>query len=93
MALKYTIAASAALISDPDHQDTPSFMNLKLIFNLTFENILRCLRDNDDDVRHVASTALDPVSSILTRLLAPVKNLKNQSYVYLFSFFCSFLCI
>ena len=71
MALKYTIAASAALITD-NSEDNVYFKNLELIFDLTFENILRCLRDNDDDVRHVASTALEPVSNFLTKLLDPV---------------------
>ena len=65
MALKYTIAASAALVD--------SLSNLKLIFQLTFTNILRCLTDNDDDVRHVASTALEPVSSLLAVLLNPAQ--------------------
>ena len=69
MTLKYTIAASAALVTN--HEDI-YFQNLKLIFDLTFHNILKCLKDNDDDVRHVASTALEPVSSFLTRLLDPV---------------------
>jgi hypothetical protein len=69
MALKYTIAASTALVTN--HQDI-YFQNLKRIFDLTFPNILKCLRDNDDDVRHVASTALEPVSDFLTQLLDPV---------------------
>ncbi len=72
MALKYTIAASAAFMDNSDQKESSYLINLKLIFDLTFENILRCLRDNDDDVRHVASTALDPVSSLLTQLLEPV---------------------
>jgi TATA-binding protein-associated factor len=62
MSLKYTIAASAAMKRE-------NINNLKLIFDLTFENILKCLKDNDDDVRHVASTALEPVSSFLNDLL------------------------
>lgn len=67
MALKYTIAASAALVTDGQRDNY--FQNLKLIFDLTFGNILKCLKDNDDDVRHVASTTLEPVSVYLTRLL------------------------
>lgn len=74
MALKYTIAASAALVTN--HEDT-YYQKLKLIFDLTFANILKCLRDNDDDVRHVASTALEPVSVFLTRLLDAV-----SSYIF-----------
>ena len=46
-----------------------SISNLKLIFDLTFENILNCIKDNDDDVRQVASASLKPVSKLLTKIL------------------------
>ncbi len=67
MSLKYTIAASAAMYQS--NSKSENLNKLKLIFDLTFDNILRCLKDNDDDVRHVASTALEPVSNFLNNLL------------------------
>lgn len=60
MILKYTIAAASA---------SNDLTNLKQIFSLTFENILNCIKDNDDDVRQVASSSLEPVSTNLNSLL------------------------
>jgi len=51
------------------HSHSTSISYLKLIFNLTFENILNCIKDNDDDVRQVASASLKPVSKLLTSVL------------------------
>ena len=62
MILKYTIAAASASNTD--------FTNLKEIFSLTFDNILNCIKDNDDDVRQVASSSLEPVSTKLNTLLS-----------------------
>jgi len=60
MILKYTIAAASA---------SNDLTNLKQIFSLTFNNILECIKDNDDDVRQVASSSLEPVSKQLNSLL------------------------
>lgn len=60
MILKYTIAAANA---------ANQLENLKKIFSLTFENILKCIKDSDDDVRQVASSSLEPVSKRLNNLL------------------------
>jgi hypothetical protein len=54
---------------NPQHSHSTSISYLKLIFNLTFENILNCIKDNDDDVRQVASASLKPVSKLLTSVL------------------------
>ncbi|RNA12097.1 TATA-binding -associated factor 172-like protein [Brachionus plicatilis] len=62
MILKYTIAAASA---------SNDLTNLKQIFSLTFENIINCIKDNDDDVRQVASSSLEPVSKQLNTLLSP----------------------
>lgn len=68
MILKYTIAATSGVtLKKANNND--SMKNLHLIFQLLFDNILNCIRDKDDDVRQVASAALEPVSKYLKQLL------------------------
>jgi TATA-binding protein-associated factor len=71
MILKYTIAATSGVTLKKTNIND-SMKNLQLIFQLLFDNILNCIRDKDDDVRQVASAALEPVSKYL-------KNLLNES--------------
>ncbi len=59
MILKYTIGAALASRTS----------TLKEIFALTYDNVLECLKDNDDDVRLMASSSLEPVSMRLNELL------------------------
>lgn len=61
MILKYTIAAASSL---------PSLEHLQQIISLTFANILKCIENTDDDVRQVASSSLEPISTRLNRILA-----------------------
>lgn len=61
MILKYTIAAASSL---------PSFEHLQQIISLTFANILKCIENTDDDVRQVASSSLEPISTRLNLILA-----------------------
>jgi TATA-binding protein-associated factor len=57
------------LSSDLSKLSSSNLNNLKIIFSLTFENILSCIRDKDDDVRQVASASLEPVSKLIHNLL------------------------
>lgn len=61
MILKYTIAAAS----------TNDLAYLRQILLLTFPNIIKCIQDNDDDVRQVASSTLEPVSKHLNEILPP----------------------
>ena len=67
MILKYMIAA--ALASNAKNRTAASTDALKTILALTFDNVLDCIRDNDDDVRQMASSSLEPVSKQLNQLL------------------------
>jgi TATA-binding protein-associated factor len=59
MILKYTIAAALASGTG----------TLREIFARTFDHVLDCVRDPDDDVRQMASSSLEPVSRRLNDLL------------------------
>lgn len=61
MILKYTIAAASS---------SPSITHLQQIISQTFPNILKCIQDTDDDVRQVASSSLEPISTRLNLILA-----------------------
>ena len=72
MLLKYTIGACSAELraASSSSTSTSQLSNLRLVFAHTFDNILVCIRDEDDDVRQVASASLEPVSTYLSRLLS-----------------------
>jgi TATA-binding protein-associated factor len=61
MILKYTIAAASSSSSNT---------RLNQIITLTFPNIIKCIQDTDDDVRQVASSSLEPISTRLNSILA-----------------------
>lgn len=61
MILKYTIAAASS---------SQSLEHLQQIISLTFANILKCIENTDDDVRQVASSSLEPISTRLNLILA-----------------------
>jgi hypothetical protein len=63
MALKYIVGASIATSA------TKSFL-LPIVFSLCFDNILKCIKDTDDDVRQVATATLEPVSSYISQFLS-----------------------
>ncbi len=73
MLLKYIIAACSAELNNVSNSrvdnDATAIVNLRLIFEHTFDHILTCIRDEDDDVRQVASAALEPVSKCKIILL------------------------
>jgi TATA-binding protein-associated factor len=62
MALKYCVAANIV-----------SSNRMHLITNTCFTNILKCVSDDDDDVRYVASACLEPVALQLSKLLMPAQ--------------------
>jgi TATA-binding protein-associated factor len=59
MILKYTIAAALA----------SGTSTLREIFSQTFDHVLDCIQNTDDDVRQMASSSLEPVSQRLNALL------------------------
>lgn len=61
MILKYTIAAASS---------SKSIGHLQQIMSLTFANILKCIQDTDDDVRQVASSSLEPISTRFNQIMA-----------------------
>lgn len=60
MILKYTIAAASS---------SPQLEHLQQIISLTFHNIIKCIENSDDDVRQVASSSLEPISTRLNLIL------------------------
>ncbi len=60
LVLKYLVAA----LNTRDERET-----IKIILNMTFENVLLCISDLDDDVRQVATQTLVPISKELTGFL------------------------